>query len=131
MSTDRANLNAERITRSGVKRKNPESSKTSGSRSSDLKDEKSPVTMKTPAKSSSKNAPAKSEQKQKLKAQVDIKSEGKAKDPSEKPQLNVPEIQIPVKGELIKRIQGPSPWGNGTIHYTNKMYLGAHISTAG
>lgn len=47
-----------------------------------------------------------------------------------KPELVVPEINIPLKGDIIPRLDGPSPH-NGTIQYNNKVYLGAHISAAG
>jgi len=47
-----------------------------------------------------------------------------------KAELVVPDIKIPSKGEVVARPTGPSPY-NGTIQFTNKVYLGAHISAAG
>lgn len=47
-----------------------------------------------------------------------------------KPELVIPQINIPLKGEIIPRIDGPSPH-NGTVQFNNKVYLGAHISAAG
>ena len=47
-----------------------------------------------------------------------------------KNQLEIPEIVIPKNTETVPRIEGPSSW-NGTVSYTNQIYLGAHISAAG
>lgn len=47
-----------------------------------------------------------------------------------KPELVIPEINIPTNKPQILRKDGPSPW-NGTIEYNNKVFLGAHISAAG
>ena len=47
-----------------------------------------------------------------------------------KPELVIPDINIPLKGEIIPKMDGPSPH-NGTIQYSNKIFLGAHISAAG
>lgn len=69
------------------------------------------------------------EESQKPKAKKD-KAEGDIKKGISKPELEIPDIIIPKKMEKIARIDGPSPW-NGTISYTNKIYLGAHISAAG
>lgn len=71
------------------------------------------------------NADVKPEKVPKSEKKTSVKSEAVPK-----PELVIPQINIPLKGEIIPRIDGPSPH-NGTVQFNNKVYLGAHISAAG
>jgi DNA-binding FrmR family transcriptional regulator len=58
------------------------------------------------------------------------KNSSTAAEKAPKAEFVVADIKIPSKGEVVVRPTGPSPY-NGTIQFTNKVYLGAHISAAG
>ena len=70
---------------------------------------------------------AKSSKKAEKLTGKELDDKGTAK---EKIQLQIPEIVIPRNQDMVPRIPGPSTW-NGTVSYTNQIYLGAHISAAG
>lgn len=89
-----------------------------------VKEETSTQQDKSKAKGGRSNRGIKATKPKKEKAEDDLKGNAC------KPELEIPEIIIPAKLEKIPRVDGPSPW-NGTISYTNKVYLGAHISAAG
>jgi len=136
-----------RVTRSGNKRKIE--SPTNASQSDDS-DSSEKIGKRIPAKGKAKKAAkieakspkpdakekgskAKKNENSDVKPEKIPKSGKKTSVKSEavpKPELVIPQINIPLKGEIISRIDGPSPH-NGTVKFNNKVYLGAHISAAG
>ena len=136
----------ERVTRSSVKRKKPEATKVLKSeakfdvepaedefhRDSDGIDEKKPKASRKVVKTVKRNVKdEKIEAGNKEKVKKPARKASAGEDvKKEKMQLPVLDIVVPESGKLVPRCDGPSPW-NGTIKYTNKVYLGAHVSAAG
>jgi hypothetical protein len=123
-----------KVTRSALKRKASEKHSTVTSvddEADNFQEETIPKTKKKTAKTKTVKV---DEKQQEIKKEAKPQTKKKAtatKAAVEKPQLQIPEIEVPVKGEIIERPKGPSPWGNGTIKFTDKMYPGAHVSAAG
>jgi membrane-bound lytic murein transglycosylase B len=137
MSKKASNLAADvekKVTRSALKRKAAEKHSTDSSideEADDFREETRTITKKKTTKTKTAKV---EEKEQAIKKEAKPQTKRKttvAKAAVEKPQLKIPEIEIPVKGEIIERPKGPSPWGNGTIKFTDKMYPGAHVSAAG
>jgi len=159
MSSKKTFDTGKRVTRSGVKRKNPESyqqddktelaatnaddysinenlnkvvkiQKKSKKKENTVALSKENVTSNSDDSDNSEYKPKKVLKKsEKL---VKKSTNPKNKEPTDKVkhQLEIPEIKIPKNLETVPRISGPSSW-NGTTCYTNQIYLGAHISAAG